>query len=139
MIFLLDTNVLSEFRKPSPHPGVMSWFKSIPEDQLSICVLTLGEFKAGISKLPAGAKKADLGSWFEHLREAFRNQIYTIDERVALKWGEIVAKTSHAGKPIPVIDGLIAACALANSATLVTRNVGDFAGAGVDIFNPWDQ
>jgi predicted nucleic acid-binding protein len=136
--FLLDTNVISELRRPTPSPAVLRWFNQFPEDQLSICVLTLGEIQSGISRLSAGSKKADLLLWFDHLKDSFRNQIYSIDEMAALKWGELSAKASVSGKPMPIIDGLIAACALVNSATLVTRNVKEFEGTDVELFNPWE-
>ncbi len=138
MSFLLDTNVISELRKPSPNPGVLRWLDDFPEEQLSICVLTLGEIQSGITILPSGTKKADLLVWFNRLKDSFRNQIYTIDETAALKWGEITAQAMASGRLLPIIDGLIAACALVNSATLVTRNVKDFEGTGVEIFNPWE-
>lgn len=138
MSFLLDTNVISELRKPSPNSGVLRWLDDFPEEQLSICVLTLGEIQSGISKLSSGPKKADLILWFDRFRESFRNQIFSIDEPVSVKWGELNAMTMKDGRPIPVIDGLIAACALVNSATLVTRNIKDFEITGVEIFNPWE-
>lgn len=138
MSFLLDTNVISELHKPAPYPAVLDWFNHFPEEQLAISVLTLGEIQSGISRLKSVPKKADLILWFNQLRESFRNQIYTIDEMVSLKWGEITAQSIGTGNTIPVIDGLMAACALINSAVLVTRNVKDFQHSGVELFNPWE-
>ena len=138
MSFLLDTNVISELRKPVPDPNVMHWFQKFPEDQLAVCVLTLGEIQSGISKLSSGTKKADLVLWFDRLRESFRDQVFSIDEPVSLKWGEIAAQSQRNGRSIPVIDGLIAACAIVNSSTLVTRNTKDFEETGVELFNPWE-
>lgn len=138
MSFMLDTNVVSELRKSTPDPTVLIWFRQVPEEQLTICVLTLGEIQSGISRLDSGSKKADLVLWFKRLRESFRNQIYDIDESVSLKWGDLAAQSLKRGKQVPVVDGLIAACAITNSATLVTRNTGDFEGTGVALFNPWE-
>jgi predicted nucleic acid-binding protein len=136
--FLLDTNVICELRKPVPDPAVARWFSRVHEDQMAICVLTLGEIQSGITRLDSGSKKAELILWFDRLKESFRNQIYTIDESVSLKWGEITAQWVQKGNPLPAVDGLIAACAISNYATLVTRNTGDFERTGVELLNPWE-
>jgi len=120
---MLDTNVISELNRPDPHPGVIRWLDSIPEGQLTVCVLTLGEIQSRISKLPSGRKKSDIARWFTSLKESFRNQILTIKGRTALKWGELSSFSARYGKTLPVINGLIAACTLVNSAVLGIRTL----------------
>jgi predicted nucleic acid-binding protein len=129
--YLLDTNVISELIKPEPETAVLEWFQNVPEEKLFLCVLTLGELQAGVESLPESRKKNDLIMWFEEIKESFGNQMLPINDAVALKWGDLN------GWKLPVIDGLIAACALHNSAILVTRNTKDFEKTGVEVLNPW--
>jgi predicted nucleic acid-binding protein len=88
--FILDTNVISEYTKKEPVRAVLDWLERIPETDLYISVLTLGEIKQGIEKLPAGRKKGDLLLWFERLRDSFHDHILPVDESVALRWGETI-------------------------------------------------
>lgn len=138
MSFLLDTNVLSELSKPVPHPGVLQWFDRIPEEKLYLSVFTLGEIQSGIEKLTDGAKKNSLLIWFEDIREAFSGNILAFDTSTALLWGKTHGQLLKTGKPLALMDSLIAAAALRNNMVLVTRNISDFAPFGIDILNPWE-
>jgi toxin FitB len=136
--FLLDTNVLSELIKPKPDAKVVQWIDGADEAILFLSVLTLVEIRNGIARLRSGSRKARLEAWLQvDLRGRFQDRILPIDEAVADRWGAISTAAAAQGKPVPVIDGLIAATALHYDLILVTRNGSDVAGTGVAILNPW--
>lgn len=137
MIFLLDTNVLSELRKVSPSPSVLQWFTSISDDHKYVSAITLGEINRGINKLPDGRKRNELISWFDNIQQFFQYQTYTIDTKISLKWGEMTAVMEKKGKRLSTADGLIAATAYIHGAILVTRNTKDFESVPIQILNPW--
>ncbi len=136
--FLLDTNVISELIKPQPDGSVLRWIAETDEALLFLSVLTLGEIRKGIEKLNPGKRRGRLESWLAvdlHLR--FQERILTIDEGVAQRWGALSATATMKGRPLPVIDGLLAATALHHDLTLVTRDDGDVRGTGVPVLDPW--
>jgi toxin FitB len=138
--FLLDTNVVSEWVKPRPNPGVIEWLASADEDRLFLSVATLAELRYGVERLPAGRKSAQLQEWLEtELRSRFEGRVVAIDETVAALWGKLLAKADAVGKPLGAMDGFLAATAAAHQVTLVTPNEMDFAGAGIKTFNPWSE
>jgi len=137
--FLLDTNVPSEMTRPRPHPGVSRWLNQADDDELYFSVVSLGEILKGIGVLPEGKRRRDLQHWLdETLRPWFQGRILPVGELIAERWGALAAADQLSGKPLKVADGLIAATALEHDLTIVTRNVRDFAGLGVIVFNPWD-
>ncbi len=136
--FLLDTNVISELVKPKPDEGVLRWIEETDESLLFLSVLALGEIRNGIERLRAGRRRWQLESWLQtDLRSRFQDRILPIHEAIADRWGAISAAAAAKGKPVPVIDGLLAATALHHNLTLVTRNGSDVAGTGVPTVNPW--
>jgi toxin FitB len=136
--FLLDTNVVSELIKPKPDGNVRRWIEETDESILFLSVLTLGEIRNGIEGLRSGRRRGRLESWLQaDLRSRFHDRILPIHEGIADRWGTITATAAAAGKPVPVIDGLLAATALHYNLTLVTRNGSDVAGTGVPTLNPW--
>ena len=136
--FLLDTNVLSELIKPKPDDNVLRWIEETDESLLSLSVLTLGEIRKGIQRLGPGSRRGRLESWLQvDLRARFQGRILPIDEATADRWGAISADAAARGRPVPVVDGLIAATALHHNLTLVTRDGSDVAGTGVSTLNPW--
>ncbi len=139
MSWLLDTCVISELVKPSPAASVCDWLAARDEETLFLSAITLGELEKGVAKLPASArKKTQLARWLRsELPERFSNRILPVDAQVAARWGELAGGAAARGKPLPVIDGLIAATALQHNLTVVTRNVRDFERCGVRPFNPW--
>jgi predicted nucleic acid-binding protein len=138
--FLLDTNVISELVKPKPEHRVKNWLEGIDENLLYLSVLTIGEIRKGVAALPQSVRRADIEAWLEKdLRNRFAGRILPITEEIADRWG-VIAGQAHAKKQAaPVIDGLLAATALHHNLTLVTRNVGDVAITGVNLFNPWED
>jgi len=135
--YLIDTNVLSELRRKVPDPGVVEWFSRRPATTLHVSVLTLGEIRKGIKGISDETRRQSMVDWLEtDLRAFFTGRILTIDSAVADRWGRLVAA---AGRPLPAIDSLLAATALANDLVLVSRNVKDFADLPVQLFNPWSS
>jgi toxin FitB len=136
--FLLDTNVISELIKPQPDGNVLRWIAETDEAVLFLSVLTLGEIRNGIEKLNSGKRRGRLESWLTvDLRLRFQERILTIGEGIAQRWGALSATAAKKGRPVPVIDGLLAATALHHDLMLVTRNDGDIGGTGVPVLNPW--
>ena len=126
--FLIDTNVLSEYNRPSPpDPGVKRWLESTPREQQYISVITLAEIQKGIELLPSSKRRLQLEQWFkQELEPWFSGRVLYIDHAVASQWASLVASNLKRGRPLSTIDSLIAATALAHDLTIVTRNVRDF-------------
>lgn len=137
MSYLIDTNVLSELRRKNPNPGVVSWFTQRPAATLYLSVLTLGEIRKGIEGLGDDERRMALLDWLEtDLPAFFAGRILPVDAPVADRWGRLVAA---AGRPLPAIDSLLAATALAHDLVLVTRNSRDFSGLPLQLINPWTE
>jgi tRNA(fMet)-specific endonuclease VapC len=135
---LFDTCVISELVAKQPNPKVVGFVDSLDPEDVYLSAITIGEIVKGIEKLPASRRKADLHAWLkEDLLVRFDGKIIALDKDVLMEWGTLTARLESAGKPMPVIDSLIAASARAHQMTLVTRNVDDFEGADVEIVNPW--
>lgn len=138
MSWLLDTCVLSELVKPKPDAGLVAWVESNDEARLYLSALTLGELAKGIARLPAGAKRNRLQNWLDRdLSERFLGRVLSIDRAAALRWGELQARAEKRGRPMPVVDGLIAATAVLYDLTIVTRNGDDMAQSGAAVLDPW--
>ncbi len=137
MSYLVDTNVLSELRRRDPDANVVRWLEGRPATTLYLSVLTLGELRKGIEALAEGARKRRLLDWLEvELPRFFAGRVLSIDERVADRWGYLVAR---AGRPVPAIDSLLAATALTHGLTLVTSNLRDFRYPGLAVVDPWSE
>jgi len=138
MKYLLDTNVLSEIRKPRGHEGVKAFVDSLREEDIYISAISIGEICFGVEKLPEGPKREELYVWLtQKLPERFGNRIIPLDVDVMTEWGRLQAKTQ---KTLPVYDSLIAASALARRLTVVTRNIKDFERIeGILLYNPWEK
>jgi predicted nucleic acid-binding protein len=138
--FLLDTNVVSELTRPKPDENVARWVDAAPESALFLSVLTFGEIRRGIERLRLGRRRGQLESWLRvDLPARFLDRVLAIDEAIADRWGGISALAAAQGKPLPVVDGLLAATALHYNLILVTRNTSDLAGIGVPTLNPWTE
>ena len=138
MSFLLDTNVVSEWTRPRPDTGVVRWLAEADEDRVFISVVTLAELRHGIERLPAGARRDRLALWLtEQVPARFEARVLPVDAEAAHCWGRVMARAQAAGRPIGTMDAFIAATAERHDLVLVTRNVSDFAAAGVRLLNPW--
>lgn len=139
MNYLLDTCVISELIKKSPSPKVVKWISNIEETNLFISVLTIGEIHKGIEKLLKSKKKGKLHKWVNYdLQERFKNRIISFDPQIVAVWGQIQAHSETLGKPLPAIDGQIAATGISYNLTVVTRNTTDMEVSGVALLNPWE-
>lgn len=136
MNYLIDTNIISELRKGARCDAkVTAWYASIRDDDLYLSVVVLGEIRRGIELArPRDATKARaLETWLSAVGDAFADRILPIDRAVAEEWGRMAAS-----RPIPAIDGLLAATARVHQMTLVTRNASDVAGLDARVLNPFD-
>jgi predicted nucleic acid-binding protein len=135
MSFLIDTNIISEVRKGARcDPHVSAWYSSIADEDIFLSTLVLGEIRRGIELArPRDADKAAaLERWLREVAAAFDGRVLGIDNAVSDNWGRMSAI-----RPVPVVDCLLAATALTNGLTLVTRNDRDVAGIGVKVLNPF--
>lgn len=134
MTYLLDTNVISELRKTHPDPGVLAWFRGVRDEQLYLSVISIGEIRRGIERLRRkdAAQAGRLEKWLDGLLLTFDDHIVSIDARIADTWGGL-----NVPDPLPVLDGLLAATAVARGWTLVTRNVADIPVGRVPVLNPF--
>lgn len=136
--FLLDTNCISELIRPRPEPHVVEWLESTDEGLLYLSVLSIGEIRKGVALLAQSRRRTRLETWLEvDLRVRFSGRILPIEVVVADRWGLLAAEAKRKGKPLAVIDGLLAATALEHNLTVVSRNDGDFANTNVALLNPW--
>ncbi|MEM8716412.1 MAG: type II toxin-antitoxin system VapC family toxin [Cyanobacteria bacterium P01_G01_bin.4] len=137
--WLLDTNVISALRKPAYNPAVKQWADRQNPDLLYVSRVTLAEVRYGIERLDDGERKVQLEQWLENtLRPFLGDRVLEIDEDVILRWRQMVEKGRKQGRTFSQPDLFIAATADIHGLTVVTRNVSDFAMAGVPIFNPWE-
>ncbi len=139
MSYLLDTNVISELRKPATRgaPNVRAWAQRHTTGELSISVITVMEIEIGVARLERrdSVQGMVLRRWLERdLLEAFANRTLAVDLAVVRR-----AAAMHVPDPRPERDVLIAATALTHDLAVVTRNVADFQSLGVDVLNPWDD
>jgi len=132
--YLLDTNVVSEFRKGHRDPGVDTWFAQVNPEDLFLSALVIGEIANGISllELRHDVQQASLlERWLGELKDAFSERVLPISTAIAERWGRL-----SAGRPLPFVDGLLAATALEHDLTLVTRDTA-VADTGARLLNPW--
>jgi predicted nucleic acid-binding protein len=139
--FLIDTNVLSEYNRPEgPDGGVKRWLETTDRRVQHVSVITLAEIQKGIELLAEGKRRAQLEQWLKQDLEAwFSGRVLSVDRQVAARWASLMAQGARAGRPLPVIDSLIAATALAYDLVIVTRNTRDFEGNGAASLNPWES
>src|SRR5574337_1884426 len=105
MSFLLDTNVVSEWVKPQPHPAVITWLDEVDEDRVFLSVVTLTELRYGVERLAAGKRRKRLEDWLEHeLPLRFEDRILDIDQAVANACGELLAEREATGRPFGAMD-----------------------------------
>jgi predicted nucleic acid-binding protein len=136
--FLLDTNVPSELTRPRPQASVSEWLDNADDERLFFSVVSLGEILTGITILPESRRRSGLQEWLDDtLRPWFGGRILPISESIAERWGILAGQCRWRGRPLKLADGFIAATALEHDLTIVTRNVRDFEGLGLNVLNPW--
>ncbi|MDE2933382.1 MAG: type II toxin-antitoxin system VapC family toxin [Chloroflexota bacterium] len=133
-MYLLDTNVVSELRRPRPHPAVVEWIRQIPADQLFVSAVTIGEIQAGIEiTREHDATRADeLEAWLGQVIDSF--SVLPADGAAFQEW----ARLKHRQPDSLMEDALIAAVAVVHQLTVATRNERDFDQLGVVAFNPFE-
>jgi predicted nucleic acid-binding protein len=137
--YLLDTNVPSEFSRDRPESRVVQWLTAQSATTLWLSAVTIGEIRKGLVVPPPGRRRTELEAWFHtDLLSWFRGRILPVTHSIADRWGVLDGECQLKGTPLNTADGMIAATALNHDLTVVTRNVKDFVGLGVAIFNPWD-
>ena len=138
MMFLLDTNILSELMKPAPSEDVVAWVRSRPVHSLFISAITQAEILYGIALLPAGRRKKQLAAAADSMfKEDFDTRILPFDASAAFEYSKLASARSKKGQPISQFDAQIAAIARSRGASIATRNEKDFVNCGVEILNPW--
>lgn len=138
MRFLLDICVIADAAKATKFPRLAEWLGAQANDDLAIGALTLGEFRFGVQRLATGRRREALKRWIDaELDPLFAERVLPIDEPVAMAWALLRATGDDAGRPLPVIDGLLLATAQVHGLTFVTRNLADVEGRGVSVLSPY--
>lgn len=136
--FLLDTNVLSELRKPRPDQGVAAFVSAQPEELLFVSEVTFAEIRFGIEQAPDAERRAAVSDWLAHtLRPLFAGRALPLTEDVILRWRMLLEAGRRRGHNFGQLDLFIAATAAVANLMVVSRDETHFVAAGVTILNPW--
>ncbi len=137
-MIVLDTNVLSALMQTVPDTAVVQWINTQAKEAIWTTAITVFELYSGIAILPAGRRRQDLQSLAERLlSEKLENRVLPFDTAAAHAAATLKGRRKLAGKPVEIRDTQIAGIVLARNATLVTRNVRDFADLDIPVINPW--
>lgn len=138
--WLLDTNILSELRRPRPEPKVLAFIAAQKLDRLYVSAVTFAEIRFGIELVADVGRRAELSDWLAHkLRPMFEQRVLAISEDVMFKWRLLVEDGRKSGHTFSQPDLIIAATALHHGLTIVTRDVSDYERARAAVLNPWDE
>lgn len=136
--WLLDTNILSELRRPRPHARVVAFVSGQPLDLLHVSTVTFAEIRFGIELVKEVSRRMELNEWLEHkLRPMFEDRVLEISEHIMLKWRLLVEEGRKSGHTFSQPDLIIAATALQHGLTVVSRDVTEYELANVPVVNPW--
>jgi toxin FitB len=138
--WLLDTNVLSELRRPRPSRKVVGFVAAQPLETLYISSVTFAEIRFGIELVSDASRRAELTHWLTHrVRPMFRQRVLEVTEDVMFKWRLLVEEGRKRGHTFSQPDLIIAATALHHGLTVVSRNQDDYRQAGAPVLNPWTE
>ena len=138
--WLLDTNVLSELRRPRPNTQVVAFVASQALDRMFVSAVTLAEIRFGIESVSDAQHRADLANWLTHqVRPMFDQRILQVSEEIMFKWRMLVEMGRKTGHTFSQPDLIIAATGLHHGLTVVTRDTADYEKSKVSLFNPWVQ
>jgi predicted nucleic acid-binding protein len=138
--WLLDTNVLSELRRPKPEAKVVQFVAAQSLDHLHVSVVTFAEIRFGIELVKDVARRMELNDWLNHkLRPMFEDRALEITEDIMLKWRLLVEQGRKSGHTFSQPDLIIAATALHHGLTIVSRDTSEYEQANVSVLNPWKQ
>jgi toxin FitB len=136
--WLLDTNILSELRRPKPERKVLAFIAAQPLDLLYVSSVTIAEIRFGIELVTDASRRAELSDWLAHkVRPMFEQRVLEISEDVMFKWRLLVEDGRKTGHTFSQPDLIIAATALHYGLTVVTRDVSDYQKARAPVLNPW--
>jgi predicted nucleic acid-binding protein len=136
--WLLDTNILSELRRPKPERKVLAFVAAQPLELLYISTVTLAEIRFGIELLPDVARRSELNDWLAHkVRPMFEQRVLAITEDIMFKWRLMVEEGRKVGHTFSQPDLIIAATGQHHGLTIVSRDTADYVKAQVTVFNPW--
>jgi hypothetical protein len=136
--WLLDTNVLSELRRPKPNQKVVAFVAGKPLDLLFVSIVTYAEIRFGIETVGEATRRAELSDWLTHkVRPMFGERALPVSEDVMFKWRLLVEEGRKTGHTYSQPDLIIAATALHYGLTVVTRDTSDFERARAPVLNPW--
>jgi hypothetical protein len=138
--WLLDTNILSELRRPRPERKVLAFIAAQPLDLLHVSTVTFAEIRFGIEVLADARRRAELDDWLAHkVRPMFEHRVLAVSEDIMFKWRLLVEDGRKAGHTFSQPDLIIAATALHHGLTVVSRDVGDYRKARAPVLNPWRE
>ena len=136
--WLLDTNILSELRRPKPEPKVIAFIAGQPLESLYVSTVTLAEIRFGIELLSDAARRSELNDWLSRkVRPMFEHRVREITEDIMLKWRLLVEEGRKVGHTFSQPHLIIAATAQHHGITVVTRDTSEYAKARVPVFSPW--
>ena len=138
MKVLLDTCVLSDIRRSKGSPAVRKAVEALDSDDLFVSVLSIGEIAKGIALVKDAAARRTLTTWLRKQEQFHADRVLSVDVETARIWGNLTASAQKAGRPLPAVDGLIAATAHRHLLHVMTRNTADFAITEVPLINPWE-
>jgi tRNA(fMet)-specific endonuclease VapC len=137
--YLIDTNIISEIISKQPNQNVLDFFNTLDSKNLYLSVITIGELKYGIDRLPDSKRKTQLNKWFETLLIKYQPNIIDIDIETMIIWSNINKQTKEKGITLTIMDSLIASSALNHNLILVTRNIKDFYHIkNITLLNPFE-
>lgn len=139
MKILLDTNVISEPQKPQPSAAVEHFIQRTPEAEFYLSIITIAELHRGVALMTDGRRRNRLSEWITvELPGRFGDRLLPVTVSIAALWGETMALSRRSGLNMSVMDGFLAATAMAHELAIATRNIRHFDGLGLTVINPWD-